>query len=212
VIPRAFKAPLRRSVDLSGQRFGRWVCKTPGGVRSRGERLWLCLCDCGVEREVLGTSLRSGRSTSCGCLRPKGSQWTVERRREAKKKWRKKDPKYRAKESKRWREADPDRFKARHRDHNYRAKYGLRLVEVEALWKAQDGRCAICNEPVSFGGKGGARLDHDHATDKARGILCNRCNCGLGQFRDNPALLAAAAEYVVKYKAGSGEGEVGVAG
>lgn len=212
MISQAKVRPRSDAVDLTGQFFGHWSVESYAGSRDGSETLWNCLCQCGTRRVVIGRSLRGGRSSSCGCLRPKGSHWTKEQQRAARKKWQKKDPQYRAKESKRWREKDPKRFKARHRDQNYRAKYGLRLVEVKALWEAQGGLCAICKEPTAFGGKGGARLDHDHVTNEVRGILCNRCNCGLGQFRDNPSLLAAAVEYIVKYKVVSGEGEVGVSG
>lgn len=45
-------------------------------------------------------------------------------------------------------------------------------------------------------GKLGYRLDHDHATGQFRGWLCFECNIGLGMFRDNPAVLRRAAEYL----------------
>jgi Recombination endonuclease VII len=56
------------------------------------------------------------------------------------------------------------------------------------------GGCAIC-------GKRPARvaslhLDHCHDTGDVRGILCLSCNQGIGQFRDDPDLLEAAARYL----------------
>lgn len=58
--------------DLTGQRFGRWTVLYQAESRrdSRGYPLvmWHCLCDCGVEKDVLGETLRNGRSKSCGCL------------------------------------------------------------------------------------------------------------------------------------------------
>ena len=65
-----------------------------------------------------------------------------------------------------------------------RARYGKELAE-------QGGRCAICNEHMSK-----PHWDHDHVTNEFRGWLCFRCNVGLGQFRDDPALLSAAIDYL----------------
>ena len=54
----------------------------------------------------------------------------------------------------------------------------------------QDGLCAICrNAPAEH-------VDHDHATGAVRALLCFNCNGGLGQFKDDPFLLHAAAFYV----------------
>lgn len=58
--------------DLSGRRYGRWTVLHENGKRRYGkhtiEYIWLCKCDCGTERNVRGCGLRSGKSTSCGCL------------------------------------------------------------------------------------------------------------------------------------------------
>ena len=72
---------------------------------------------------------------------------------------------------------------------------GSRLTEVEykAMLDAQGGVCAICKEKPR-----GSRLAVDHlaGTDKVRGLLCNRCNLGLGHYKDDPDLLNAAIEYL----------------
>ncbi|WP_082772151.1 endonuclease domain-containing protein [Actinoplanes sp. TFC3] len=39
-------------------------------------------------------------------------------------------------------------------------------------------------------------VEHDHRTDRLRGILCFNCNGGLGQFRDDPEFLANAITYL----------------
>jgi Holliday junction resolvasome RuvABC endonuclease subunit len=57
-------------IDITGERFGRWIVLAIHPERyRRTQTLWLCHCDCGTERVVLGNSLRHGRSLSCGCLR-----------------------------------------------------------------------------------------------------------------------------------------------
>ena len=65
--------------------------------------------------------------------------------------------------------------------------------EYEAMLEAQGGVCAICKEKPK-----GSRLAVDHlaGTDNVRGLLCNRCNLGLGHYRDDPDLLKAAIEYL----------------
>lgn len=49
-------------IDISGQRFGRWEVMS----RAKGSK-WHCRCDCGAERVVTGSSLKLGKSQSCGC-------------------------------------------------------------------------------------------------------------------------------------------------
>lgn len=59
---------MKRSLDISGQKFGRWTvlrqCEEYFGKSAR----FLCRCDCRNERVVMAQSLRNGRSPSCGCL------------------------------------------------------------------------------------------------------------------------------------------------
>ncbi|HZW06311.1 MAG TPA: hypothetical protein VFF65_04235 [Phycisphaerales bacterium] len=61
-----------QSLDLTGQRFGRFVALKP--VRPE---YWRCRCDCGHEKDVRIDHLRNGRTRSCGCL----LRETVSRRR-----------------------------------------------------------------------------------------------------------------------------------
>ena len=63
--------------------------------------------------------------------------------------------------------------------------------------RLQAGRCAICTEPLTELLRT-PHADHDHSTGQPRGVLCAHCNNGLGFFRDSPANLAAAIEYLKK--------------
>ncbi len=54
-------------IDLTGQRFGRWVVLKKAPPRPSGNAYWVCKCDCGTVKEVSGQSLRNRDSTSCGC-------------------------------------------------------------------------------------------------------------------------------------------------
>lgn len=53
----------------AGSRFGRWTVLDKQIISEKGDRKWLCRCDCGTQKHVLERSLRYGGSMSCGCLR-----------------------------------------------------------------------------------------------------------------------------------------------
>lgn len=63
----------------------------------------------------------------------------------------------------------------------------------ESLLREQGGRCGICAVPVE---PGMGATDHDHDTDEIRGVLCSKCNLGLGHLGDGPELLRAALTYL----------------
>lgn len=83
-------------------------------------------------------------------------------------------------------------------------KYGLSWEEYLSLYEGQNGGCAICKTPLllmreeyGYGsGNRTANVDHNHTTKKIRGLLCNRCNQGIGYLQDSPTLLRLAAEYL----------------
>ena len=84
-------------------------------------------------------------------------------------------------------------------------KYGLTLEQEAVMLSAQGGVCVICGgKPRSVNGPSGKitdfHVDHDHATDKVRGLLCSNCNRGLGMFEDSPERLRAAADYIEKHR------------
>lgn len=58
---------MSKLIDLTGKKFGRLTVLRR--VENHGERaFWRCKCDCGNEKDIAGSALRYGRSTSCGCL------------------------------------------------------------------------------------------------------------------------------------------------
>lgn len=73
--------------------------------------------------------------------------------------------------------------------------YGITQDQYEEMFAAQGNVCAICGKPQPGSSKL-FHVDHSHRTGKVRGILCPRCNTGLGMFKDNPAALRAAADYL----------------
>jgi hypothetical protein len=72
-------------------------------------------------------------------------------------------------------------------------KYGMTPADFEWLLAEQDHRCAIC-ECVNNGRPW--HVDHCHETGAVRGILCDVCNRGLGNFQESEKLLLRAADYL----------------
>ncbi len=90
--------------------------------------------------------------------------------------------------------------KRRRQDHHLRTKYGVTLEWYEKTLSGQDGGCAICKTNNPGAGKQYFCVDHDHETQKPRGLLCSRCNQGLGYFKDSVALLMVAVAYLNRFK------------
>lgn len=64
------------TIDMTGQRIGRWVVvKKKTKIVKR--TAWLCRCDCGKERLIAGGALRGGLSLSCGCLNRMVAAYTL---------------------------------------------------------------------------------------------------------------------------------------
>ena len=55
-------------IDLIGKKFGRWTVLRFSRTQ-KGKTIWVCRCECGVEKEVYGGNLLRGVSQSCGCFR-----------------------------------------------------------------------------------------------------------------------------------------------
>ena len=58
---------MAKMVDLTGQRFGSWTAEYP--VRKNKKIYWHCKCDCGTEKDIYSSNLKSGKTKSCGCQR-----------------------------------------------------------------------------------------------------------------------------------------------
>lgn len=64
-------------------------------------------------------------------------------------------------------------------------------AEYDRLVRQSGGACEICREPFQI-----PNFDHCHTTGMLRGVLCRRCNTGLGVFGDNPDLMDRASSYL----------------
>lgn len=88
--------------------------------------------------------------------------------------------------AKRWGQAHPEQVKNTRMQVQYGISESLRqLIEAE-----QDGLCAICSSKVKL------VVDHNHKTDRVRGLLCFSCNSLLGFAKDNPDILQKAITYL----------------
>lgn len=58
-----------KTIDLTEQRFGRFMVMHQVGKDKQGNSLWKCVCECGNEKIIRGYDLRRGGTKSCGCLR-----------------------------------------------------------------------------------------------------------------------------------------------
>jgi hypothetical protein len=97
----------------------------------------------------------------------------------AQRKRRKSDPEFRAAESLR-------RFRCR-----LRRVYGLTIEDYDRMLVQQGHACTICRRKSDDK----LHIDHCHATNTVRGLLCRKCNTGLGNFDDDPDRLREGAAY-----------------
>ena len=81
---------------------------------------------------------------------------------------------------------------------NQRTITNISRTEYSILLVAQEYKCAICGVDASELVRE-LSVDHSHETHEVRGLLCQHCNIGLGNFRDDTKLMAKAIQYLDKY-------------
>lgn len=75
-----------------------------------------------------------------------------------------------------------------------RSLYGMTLEQYNGMLEDQGGVCKICgNTCVS---RRRLSVDHCHVTGKIRGLLCMKCNRGIGMLGDSPEMLDLASAYL----------------
>lgn len=92
------------------------------------------------------------------------------------------------------RERDPEAGSRRSRKSRLTAN-GITAERYADLLRVQQATCAICRKVCPTGKR--LAVDHDHQTGFIRGLLCTRCNMGIGQFQNNYQLLQKAATYMI---------------
>lgn len=101
--------------NLTGQRFGRLTVLASDGKGGQGHYRWVCLCDCGNRKTVLGTSLTRGETQSCGCIH--SEVVTAHNRSDAK-----------AESTRKWNSV-------------YKTKHGYHGTRLYKIWQGMKRRC-----------------------------------------------------------------------
>jgi len=125
--------------------------------------------------------------------------------------WKKQNSKHMLKLSTKWAKENPEKRKTTYKKYEENNKpkrrnwhlvktYGITLTEYDSILKSQNNVCAICGEKESNTNNNGSikplSVDHNHKTGDVRGLLCDKCNNGLGKFRDNIEILNKAIKYL----------------
>lgn len=76
--------------------------------------------------------------------------------------------------------------------------YGITANEYQKILSEQSHGCDICGKTKEQNGKL-LCVDHNHITNKVRGILCSHCNSALGLVNDDPLILIKLSEYIIKH-------------
>lgn len=75
---------------------------------------------------------------------------------------------------------------------------GFTQEDYDNKLKEQNGKCAICKTLKEENRD--LCADHNHDTGQKRGLLCHKCNTGIGLLQDNVDVLCSAIEYLEYYK------------
>jgi hypothetical protein len=167
------------SVDYSEQRFGKWVVLSQ--YKHDGKKIvWQARCDCGTVRFINAYDAKRGKSKSCGCeMYKKGADHHSFKHGKAIR-------------------GNPEFSEYKHRQR-VKTTFGIEPQEYDRMFEEQDGVCAICKKEETATRLGTVirmPVDHCHTTGQVRGLLCDKCNKGIGHFFDDPDLLRSAADYL----------------
>ncbi|HSO95713.1 MAG TPA: endonuclease VII domain-containing protein [Acidimicrobiia bacterium] len=167
-----------------------------GFVQSQSEALHQVWRAQATERLLSGKTGRDGYRSDCkSCFATRAKQWYSQNREHV------------IGRVHAWQRANPERVKAIReaarprrapidRDARLRRVFGLSAEDYEVMLAHQEGRCALCKRLPSKGRS--LHVDHNHKTGVVRGLLCFRCNAGMGQFREDIFRFADAIVYLAR--------------
>lgn len=155
-------------------------------------------------REKSNAAGRQWRATPRGRARVKEREQnrtdeSLARHKETGQQWRAaqtaEDKERRREAARRRRQEEPEKQREVQRRYDLKRGYGMTHEDYDALLYRQNLGCAICGRRPE---KRALAVDHCHETGRVRGLLCHKCNPGIGIFCDDPALLLKAADYLLK--------------
>ena len=94
---------------------------------------------------------------------------------------------------------NPRKYAALRRKYQIKNKYGISEKYYEEMLANQLGVCAICRG-LQTNGNDVFDIDHCHETGEIRGLLCHKCNMGLGSYDDDIKKLERAITYLERYQ------------
>jgi len=97
------------------------------------------------------------------------------------------------------RKENPEHVADIERRSKFKRQYGITLEDYNRMLDKQDGGCGICSSKVAGNRTKYFAVDHCHTTQKVRGLLCTKCNRGLGLFNDNTERLLNAVNYLKEF-------------
>lgn len=148
--------------------YGKLTVVKALGLDKRGNALWLCQCECGGTKEVIGQDLRRNAVKSCGCiLKPRPHTSRMNRK---------------------------DRESYVRVLSKIENTYDSTEEEVREMLDKARGCCEICGISLDKF----YCIDHNHNTGEVRGMLCSNCNIMLGLGKDSADILSKGAEYLKK--------------
>lgn len=118
--------------------------------------------------------------------------------REYKRKYVKKNPDYRKKQTLKQRQYvrdNKERLLKVGKWHSRYSRYGITKEKYVEIYNIQGKCCAICGKKAKK--RYSLAIDHCHVHGHVRGLLCRRCNTGLGQLRDDVRVMKRAIRYLL---------------
>jgi len=88
--------------------------------------------------------------------------------------------------------------KINNRNTQLKRNFGITNDDYNKLFNEQNGKCKICGIHKNQLNKN-LCVDHNHNSGKIRGLLCQKCNAGLGAFNDQTTIISSALNYLQSY-------------